>query len=51
MHDRICRKCKEREVEDFGDGEPSFQCGYCNDRDIERSNERRDWNYWHNENR
>jgi hypothetical protein len=44
---KICRKCGRREVEDFGDGEPSNQCVECNDRDIERSNERREWNHYH----
>lgn len=44
---QICIKCKKREVEDFGDGEDSLQCGDCNDRDIKHSNERREWNYYH----
>lgn len=43
----LCRKCKKRPVEDFGDGEYSSQCGRCNDADIERVNARREWEYYH----
>lgn len=44
---RICIRCKRLPVERFDDGEPSWQCGPCNDRDIEIANERRDWDYYH----
>lgn len=50
----ICVRCKNREVEvirDCGDDGDyvSSQCGHCNDRDVERANERREWNYYHSE--
>lgn len=46
---QLCNRCKKYPVEDFGDDEPSFQCGYCNDREIERSNRAREWREFHDE--
>lgn len=51
----ICKKCGKYEVEVFepvssdDDGYVSPYCGHCNDREIEKSNEQREWNYYHNE--
>jgi hypothetical protein len=45
-HDGFCCRCKKRPVEVI-DGWRSSQCGPCNDRDIERTNERREWDYYH----
>lgn len=42
----ICCRCKNRAVEVI-DGWESSQCGYCNDRDIERNRERAEWDYYH----
>lgn len=42
----ICVRCKKREVEVIEDWE-STQCPQCNDKDIEREQERREWNYFH----
>jgi hypothetical protein len=44
---QMCCRCKVRPVEDFGDGERSLQCGQCNDRDIEHSEQRREWDHFH----
>lgn len=44
---RICIRCNKNPVEDFGDGEPSYNCGYCNDRLIEQSDRQREWDYYH----
>lgn len=43
----LCCRCKREPVEDFGDGEPSWQCTHCNDKDIQRSENRREWDYYH----
>jgi hypothetical protein len=42
----MCCRCKKRPVESI-DGWTSTQCGHCNDQDIERANERREWEYYH----
>lgn len=42
----ICNRCKKREVEVIDDF-VSSQCSQCNDRDIERTREREEWNYYH----
>lgn len=44
--DDICCRCKKRPVEVIDDF-VSSQCGYCNDRDVERTRERDEWNYYH----
>lgn len=51
----LCKKCSKYECESFDpinsddEGYVSPYCIYCNDREIESSNERREWNYYHNE--
>lgn len=42
----ICTRCKREEVEVIDDW-VSTQCPHCNDRDIERSRERTEWEYYH----
>jgi hypothetical protein len=42
----LCQCCK-RECVEIIDGWNSSQCGRCNDRDIEYSNKRREWDYYH----
>ncbi len=55
MPRNICRKCKLRECEYFepvgpdDDGYESPNCAQCNDKEIERSNERREWHYYHDD--
>lgn len=41
-----CARCKQWGVEQIEEWE-STQCPSCNDRDIERSNERREFAYYH----
>lgn len=43
----LCIRCKQNPVEDFGDGEPSWQCIQCNDRDIRQSENLREWAHYH----
>lgn len=43
----ICETCKINPMEDFGDGEPGPQCIQCNDRDIRRSENSREWSHYH----
>lgn len=45
-HDRKCKRCGKQEVEEIEDW-ISDQCGSCNDRDIEKYNEKREWDYYH----
>lgn len=47
MMPNICNRCHQRPVEDFGDEFPSYQCGDCNDREIERYNRRAEWDHYH----
>lgn len=42
----ICAKCNKNEVEQIDDWVSKF-CGHCNDRLIEKSNERREWDHYH----
>lgn len=42
----LCCRCKVNEVERIDDWE-SIQCTECNDRDIQRSDKRREWDYYH----
>ena len=44
----MCCRCKIREVEVIDDWESS-QCRRCNDRDIERNQNREEWNAYHDE--
>ena len=48
--DRQCIRCKRWEVEQIDDW-ISDQCPSCNDRDIEHANERREWHYYHTDER
>ncbi len=43
-----CMTCKTREVECIG-GWESSQCRRCNDQDIQRNENRREWDYFHDE--
>jgi len=43
---RLCCRCKVREIEVIDDWESS-QGRRCNDRDIERNENRREWEYFH----
>lgn len=48
----LCCRCSKREVEvieGYGDCETyvSPQCSSCNDRDIDHSRERAEWDYYH----
>lgn len=45
---RLCARCGKREIEIIDDWE-SAQCRQCNDRDIERNENRREWEYFHDE--
>lgn len=45
----LCIRCKVNPCEDFGDEYPSLQCNRCNDRDIERNQNRAEWNAYHDE--
>lgn len=47
MNRYICVTCKVEPMEDFGNGEPGPQCRYCNDRDINRNENVREWEYYH----
>lgn len=42
-----CTNCKVNPMEDFGDGEPGPWCSQCNDKAINRSNNQREWDYYH----
>lgn len=44
----VCIRCKKREVECIDDWESS-QCRQCNDRDIERNENRAEWDACHDE--
>lgn len=42
-----CIGCGSTDLEHWGDGEYSLRCGRCNDREIEKSNRIREWDYYH----
>jgi hypothetical protein len=46
MNIPLCRRCKREEVEVIDDWE-SVQCRRCNDRDIERTSRRQEWDHYH----
>lgn len=48
--DDLCWRCKKRPVEVIDDF-VSTQCGSCNDREYERHQERREFEYFHPEER
>jgi hypothetical protein len=45
-YEQLCKRCGKRPVEVIDDW-ASAQCSTCNDRDIERNQEREEWNYYH----
>lgn len=44
---QLCIRCKVNPREYFGDGEVSWQCVSCNDRDIRQSENIREWEHYH----
>lgn len=42
----ICAKCKVNPVEQIDEWVSNY-CSFCNDRMIERSNKRREWDHFH----
>lgn len=46
MAEELCTRCKQYPVERIEDW-VSHLCPYCNDREIERSNRRREWDHYH----
>lgn len=42
-----CVECGSHDLEHWGDGEYSSRCYRCDDRQIERSNRIREWDYYH----
>ena len=42
-----CIECGSDDLEPWGDGEYSPRCYSCNDRQIEKSNRSREWDYYH----
>lgn len=47
MARQLCIACGSDDLEDWGDGERSIRCYGCNDREIEKSNRQREWDYYH----
>jgi hypothetical protein len=43
----LCEQCKVNPMEDFGDGELGPWCIECNDKAIRKSNNSREWAYYH----
>jgi hypothetical protein len=47
MAKQVCVSCGSDDLEHWGDGEYSIRCYRCNDKEIEHSNRRREWDYYH----